>query len=611
MVELNKKQQEIIKAPPSAKLLIDAGPGTGKTEVACARTAWLIQENDVKPHQILFVSFTRAAIKESRQRIQKYLADSNAVYSVRMSTLDSLTGQLLSAFGDPKHKNFKSYDENIESLLQLIQDDESLKEYLAEFKHIFVDEGQDTFSVRSNLVQELIWIISSNGGGATVFFDQAQSIYGWAESEDALEEEDSEPLNLPTTLQLMATGEFEVKSLDQIHRSSDKNLLSMYQTGREILVSDQSGSLKLDKIKNLVHDKSEQTPEIDHQIIELASKAPKDAFFLFPTRGEALQASSYMEGNPHRVILTDQPPQIFPWLALAFWDFTSDSISKEDFVEIFELRNLSNLTMLSSSECWELLFEFAEHDSRRNSIDMDMLTRRLGVNPPLEFVSPAMGNSGPIFSTIHAAKGLEATDVNLYLQKRNRNDLEDYQLGIEARVVFVGASRAKERLYLGQSRYSGSKLKSGRAKLTNFQKKSRIHVGRKGDLDASGLVGRDCFRTEAEASSAQDLISSFFDQNIELFTRPKKDRNLVHEILQKENLAKLGQFSEQLGWDLRHAKGRTWREYSSELWHLRTLGLYSIVVPPIESERAKLHYPWNQSGFVLAPSIVGFPMLRW
>lgn len=610
MVELSKKQLDIVSADPNAKLLVDAGPGTGKTEVACARTAWLIQEHDVRPHQILFVSFTRAAIKESRKRIQKYLDGANAALSVRMSTLDSLAGQLLSAFGDPKTNSFRSYDENIESLLELISQDEPLREYLSDFRHIFVDEGQDTYSVRSNLVQELIWIIASNGGGATVFFDQAQSIYGWAESEDAYEGGDQEQLNLPTTLQLMATGEFEVKYLDQIHRSSDRNLLAMYEAGREILVSDDSGSLKLEKITALVKEKSKDTPKIDQQIIELAKQVSNDTFFLFLRRGEVLQASSYMNGNPHRLILRDQPPQIFPWLASAFWDWTSEAISKTEFIDLFNKRELSSLTTFTSNECWDLLFEYSEHDSRRNSIDLDLLTRRLGANPPLEFVSPTMGSKGPIFSTVYSAKGLEASQVNFYIHKNSIADGQDSSLARAARVLFVGASRAKESLSIGPSAYIGGELKSGRAMLRNFQKEVRIHVGRTGDLTAQGLVGRDSFSTEEAALSAQARIAEYPLQSEELISQPREDRNLVHELLEKKTMFKLGEFSEQLGWDLRYIPNSTWRRYSRQLWYLRVLGLHSIVVPPVESERSKLHYPWNQSGFVLAPTLVGFPTVR-
>ena len=37
------QQSSVVEAPYSARLIIDAGPGTGKTATLCARIAWLIQ----------------------------------------------------------------------------------------------------------------------------------------------------------------------------------------------------------------------------------------------------------------------------------------------------------------------------------------------------------------------------------------------------------------------------------------------------------------------------------------------------------------------------------------------------------------------------------------
>ncbi len=39
-----EEQSEIISSRPSARLLVEAGPGTGKTAVACARVAALVDQ---------------------------------------------------------------------------------------------------------------------------------------------------------------------------------------------------------------------------------------------------------------------------------------------------------------------------------------------------------------------------------------------------------------------------------------------------------------------------------------------------------------------------------------------------------------------------------------
>lgn len=46
------------------RVSVDAGPGTGKTVVACARQDYLINEEDTEPSNIRVISFTRAAVAE-------------------------------------------------------------------------------------------------------------------------------------------------------------------------------------------------------------------------------------------------------------------------------------------------------------------------------------------------------------------------------------------------------------------------------------------------------------------------------------------------------------------------------------------------------------------
>lgn len=601
-VSLTDEQNSIVQADPRLKLLIDAGPGTGKTEVACARAAWLIQHSYAKPHQILFVSFTRAAVKESQDRISSYLGDSGSSSQIKMATLDSLAGQLLSGFGS-KQRNFQSYDENITSLLGLISHNHELREYLQSFRHIFVDEGQDTYSPRSELVQELIWIISETGG-ATIFFDHAQSIYGWSD-DDGESEEDN--LNLPTVLQLFSSGEFEYKSLSQIHRSKDKALQRLFTDGREILASDDNGQSQLDRIKDLVKGISNPAEPIGKDFTQVIAASDKDTFFLFERRAEALAAASYLSFENYRIRLTGQTTQIYPWVGLAFWDWVEDSMSRGEFEKLFQERSLGNFGALSVDASWGLLFSIAEHDARRNSIDMDLLARRLSSSPPLDFVQPTIGSRGPVFSTVHGAKGLQANEVNLFLNSASNQSEHDPDLARRARIVYVGASRARKTLNVGETSGFGGKLPSGRAIMSHRGGKVRIEVGREGDLVASGLVGKDFFEDEEEALAAQARVLELAEHRFELITSPREDQNLIHDLVLEDSGVRVASLSRALGWDIRNSTGK--KSYNLGLWYLRSLGVHTIAVAPNESERAELHYPWNQSGFVLSPALTGFPML--
>src|SRR5690606_18533081 len=55
-------QLRVIEAEADARLVVEAGPGTGKTAVACARLAYMIGEEDVEPSNTWMISFTRTAV---------------------------------------------------------------------------------------------------------------------------------------------------------------------------------------------------------------------------------------------------------------------------------------------------------------------------------------------------------------------------------------------------------------------------------------------------------------------------------------------------------------------------------------------------------------------
>src|SRR6478752_3329359 len=82
-------QLRVITQPADTRLIVDAGPGTGKTAVACARVAHLINEGGISPRGVWLISFTRTAVKEIRDRIRAYLHDPDALYGVKMATIDA------------------------------------------------------------------------------------------------------------------------------------------------------------------------------------------------------------------------------------------------------------------------------------------------------------------------------------------------------------------------------------------------------------------------------------------------------------------------------------------------------------------------------------------
>lgn len=71
MNDLNNKQQEAVTQPINQPVFLLAGAGSGKTKTLTTRLAYVLQNSDILPHNVMVVTFTRKAAHEMFQRTLK------------------------------------------------------------------------------------------------------------------------------------------------------------------------------------------------------------------------------------------------------------------------------------------------------------------------------------------------------------------------------------------------------------------------------------------------------------------------------------------------------------------------------------------------------------
>lgn len=503
--EPDPDQHKVIHAPPAARLLVEAGPGSGKTWVACARVAHLVLQGTAAS-RIWLLSFTRTAVEEIRQRITDALDGSGQASGVNIATFDSLAGRLRIAFGDESERHVENYEASILNARKLLKSDNvSVLDFLNQVEHIIIDEAQDLVGDRKQLVVHLLRQLS-NQCGITVFADTAQAIYGY--------QEEKKFGGLSNTfLQILETDpvfDFSNVSLLTDHRTDNKNLQNLFMEARKTLTNNTlSPFQKYGAVRELIELSANSVLSNSGEVLR-GSLA--NTMMLFRSRRGVLIAANerWKEAAPVRLHLSGRNPIIAPWLGITLDKVTgTDNISRQDFSAMWN-EVWPTITQLTEDDAWRVLQKTAGTNTSKVSITR--LCDQLERSPPLVLLKNYIGERGPLLSTIHGAKGRESGQIILMLPRRPGSD-RDVDWEEEARVLFVGATRAKKSLSIGPGgRYLQQIHKSKRfwgPAGSGNESRFIVEIGLDGDIltqeEFYAQIGFDQIEQEAHARRAWRL----------------------------------------------------------------------------------------------------------
>ncbi len=602
-IEWDDAQRAIISAPAKNRLYVSAGPGTGKTAVACARVSLLIQ-GGTKPESIWMISFTRAAVGEIRNQIAYHTKDETLARSVNIATLDRYAWSIHKGYG-AKDGILKSYDENIKKVLELIQHNEQVAEDLEKTQHLIVDEAQDFVGIRCKFIIKFIRRLRDSCG-VTIFADEAQAIYDFVDNKKGVP-------SISERIRRGDAGEFQVRELRTIHRTDSPELQKLYRKiRRKVFNSKLDGFDKYSKIRDKIN-------ELAH------GKAPFQVMTIQPTtlilyrrKCEVLLRSGFLlqEGTRHRVRMSGLPVNLAPWIGAALSEHIDTNLTQRTFEKLWSKRvHGTHLETCDVKNAWETLNRFGGLSS--TVLDMCLLRKRLGSKqPPVELCTPWFGDDGPLVSTIHASKGQEAEEVYLMLPTTQSGSTNWDE---ESRILLVGATRARSKLLLGGGfkQYASSIKPYGRvySLKTKYNKpRAQVTIGLKEDIDAEGLASYECFLDDEEVCEAQ----KFFRQNKSWPLPVSTESDIQTEYryrlkTQSGNERCLAVLTQNVNKDLfsianavQSKIGGGKRRPPDYIKYLHIYGVRTIVLPPDHPQADNLHEPWSSSGIMLAPQILGY-----
>ncbi len=437
-------QHEVIEADVSKRMIINAGPGTGKTWTLIEKIINLVDVQEVDPETILVLCFSKAAVEVVKNRLKKAADEervSEVINLVDVRTFDSFASQVLYWVKDEsEYDNLQyydigklNYDERINLFTNTITE---LPELLEQCSHLFVDEVQDLVKERARMVLAMIRKIPEHSG-VTLLGDACQSIYDYQAGNDRM-----------TSKQfygIMADDmpKFAHYTFTRNYRQDDE-LASLGDGYRKHILS---GRIK--ECDSYWHKEVEkQIPQFkEYDADKITQSSLRELLdggtvgILTRTNGQALKISAALreKGIDHVLKKRLRDNTLNKWIALVFNDYELTSIDEDDFTDLYN--QIADPEDAESYEVWNAIKEAARTSSERIGV-RDILKGVMTNSRSLALYSHERLSDLTV-TNIHRGKGREFDSVLVEddIFTDEEKELEEHK------VCYVALTRPKQEIF--------------------------------------------------------------------------------------------------------------------------------------------------------------------
>lgn len=424
-------QSAVIERPASARQIVTAGPGSGKTHTATERVIHLVQQG-LSPARIRIITFTRVAAEEVGRRISDTLGEHTYSGGVMCGTIDSLAWNLVTTLGDAPPGGHERIIRTARK--SIAEGEQAMLDQLSHIAHLVIDEAQDIVGERRMFCHAMIDALPASVG-VTILGDSAQAIYGsWAGDKEG---------GGSLHADLRDGRGWEGRQLTANHRTRSAALRQFFGYARALLEAGGDPRSTYLELRDMLEDVA-----TDPNVSLTGPVFPwrDDSLILFRGRAatEAASVRLTRAARTHRLKLSGQTTVCNPLLGAICAGLAPGSTVRLEHVR----RRLAGLHPapfgLSEEDVLSDLQALGNGPATRLQDIGETIDRK-----PVEHTCDHVGTAGPLLGSIHGAKGREASNVLLMLPPVPSGDDVDWQE--EARVLFVGATRASTNLYLGRA----------------------------------------------------------------------------------------------------------------------------------------------------------------
>lgn len=464
---LDEFQQKAVESAHN-QLLIIAGPGSGKTTVLTQRIAHLISDKNIAPQNCLAITFTRKAAKEMRERLAKIseekakLLNIHTFHSLCFSILKEnyeraglsqdftvMSEQEKALHNDEKIlENALEFDDLIQLSVKLLTENEDiLNLYRNRFQYNFVDEYQDIDENQYKLIRLLV----PENGNIFVIGDPNQAIYGFRGGDAKFFNNFTE--DYPSTQIINLKNNY--RSTNCIVDASNQminsfNIISMYDKPHE---------------KITIHTAPSDKAEAEFVASTIENLIGGHSFFSLDSQRSEGQESNYSFSDFAILYRTSsQLPLIIEAVkrtGMPFVNLSNDLLCEKKAIRSF----LNNLKADKSvSEQFEASYDKLAEETDEYILNYLQNLAKIHNNKnefihEVSFLTEAdtldKRSDRITLMTLHSAKGLEFKCVFIVGLENDILPLyrakEPQEIEEERRLLYVGMTRAKERLFLSHA----------------------------------------------------------------------------------------------------------------------------------------------------------------